>query len=471
LAKRASYLTEFLLGVNSERMHARPLAVASLAMLLALAPAVAGAGARPVPTTGTLPLLVLLAGFPDRPLARPPAAFTDGDAAPVPRLVAYWREVSAGRLNVVPHVVPRVLRLPARRATYVNQPARMAADALAAFAAGDPDAAERAARDAAVGVLVFFAGAGRESHVDGGDPGDPWSNYAVLPDAPWGIGNAVVVAEEEVPPFANFGVLCHEMGHLLGLPELYATGGVPQEGIGVWGLMGQGTWIGKGDAPPFPEAWSRLRLGWADVETITAGRARVTLPAAETSPRIVRIAPAGGPPGEYWLLENRRRIGADARLPGEGVLVWHVDERAGGFRTAQNDLRRPLLRLVQADGREDLERGHRDGGNRGDADDPWQGPSRGRVLAAAGLGAVGVALVLAGILPLARPARAAVVLRRLVAGTLAVGVAAGLAASPVCGTDVPGMAPHDGGPGRVVVAGLGVPGDVTTATVTVTPVP
>src|SRR4029077_1531291 len=121
-------------------------------------------------------------------------------------------------------------------------------------------------------VVVFFAGSGRESHTQGGAEDDPWSNYtALVPPARAGdrsFDEACVIAEEEVPPFSPFGVLCHEFGHLLGLPELYAPGGLPQEGIGVWGLMGQGTWLRLGERPPHLSAWSKLRLGWVDVETI-----------------------------------------------------------------------------------------------------------------------------------------------------------------------------------------------------------
>src|SRR6185503_8051680 len=98
----------------------------------------------------------------------------------------------------------------------------------------------------------FFAGTGRESHTATNEPNDPWSNYtSVLPLGARAGGarfeDACVIAEEEVPPFSSFGVLCHEFGHLLGLPELYAPGGAPHEGIGVWGLMGQGTWLGRGE--------------------------------------------------------------------------------------------------------------------------------------------------------------------------------------------------------------------------------
>ena len=180
-------------------------------------------------------------------------------------------------------------------------------------------------------------------------------------------------------------MLCHEFGHLLGLPELYAPGGAKHEGIGVWGLMGQGTWLGHGDQPPHPEAWSKARLGWVDVETIDHTTLGVTLPAVTRVPRVVKIPATPGNTQEYYLLENRLREGADAKLPGEGLLVWHVDERVTGFRTAQQNPAHKMLHLVEADGRGDLDRGHAAGGNRGDATDPWSGPPAWRRRTGAGL--------------------------------------------------------------------------------------
>ena len=39
-------------------------------------------------------------------------------------------------------------------------------------------------------------------------------------------------------------------------------------------------------------------------------------------------------------------FGADRGIPGEGLLVWHVDERVRGFRTAQSRPEHKLLHLV-----------------------------------------------------------------------------------------------------------------------------
>jgi M6 family metalloprotease-like protein len=421
------------------------LARVALVAVLLIGPACV---AHAVPTRGDLRVVVILAGFPDRPLTHDRAYFQ----TLVDRLVAYYTEVSSGRLRIVPHLVGPVVTLPEPRARYVQRPGALARDAALAFVGADPDAAG-ALRDAQ-GMIVFFAGVGRESHVEGGDPNDPWSNYAVVDPPVGGIHDACVIAEEEAPPFSSFGVLCHEFGHLLGLPELYAPGAATHEGIGVWGLMGQGTWLGHGDQPPHPEAWSKARLGWVDVETIDHTTTGVTLPAVTRAPRVVRIPAAPDTPQEYYLLENRLREGADAKLPGDGLLVWHVDERVEGFRTAQQNPAHKLLHLVEADGRGDLDRGHAAGGNRGDAGDPWQGPPAWRRRLGALAGLLGALALAAAVLRLGRAPAVVPVLLPLAAGAGLLVAAGMLRGGPVCGPDTPGMAPYGGGPAREVIRNL-----------------
>jgi M6 family metalloprotease-like protein len=60
----------------------------------------------------------------------------------------------------------------------------------------------------------------------------------------------------------EIGVICHELGHAIGLPDLYDYDG-GSSGIGFWGLMGSGNW----NTPASPAhlcAWSREQLGWLD---------------------------------------------------------------------------------------------------------------------------------------------------------------------------------------------------------------
>ncbi len=57
------------------------------------------------------------------------------------------------------------------------------------------------------------------------------------------------------------GIVGHETGHLIDLPDLYDTGFGGDEGIGYWGLMGSGNW-NEPFSPAHLSAWSKADLGW-----------------------------------------------------------------------------------------------------------------------------------------------------------------------------------------------------------------
>jgi hypothetical protein len=78
-------------------------------------------------------------------------------------------------------------------------------------------------------------------------------------------------------------------------------------------------------------------------------------------------------PKQYLLLENRKRSGFDFDLPGEGLLVWRVDEDG-----VQENPNTPGLFLIQADGRNDLT--DPTGWNSGDAGDPFPGTAGKKLL-------------------------------------------------------------------------------------------
>jgi immune inhibitor A len=439
--------------------------------LVAVGPTRADAAGDSVASRGDLRLLVVRAAFPDRPLTQDATYFLGSASSLIDRLVDYYAEVSAGRFRIVPYLGETVVTLTRPRASYAQRTAVLAIEALGGFERQATSEADRRALRESQAVVVFFPGPGKESSMLDRDTPDPWSNFLDMAAPVAGFTEVVVVAADQAPPFSTFGVLCHEFGHLLGLPELYAPGGAMHEGIGKWGLMGQGTWVEKGTQPPHLDAWSKLRLGWVDVVTVDRTTPAVRVPAVRDEPLVVKIPAVPAKPGEYYLLENRRREGYDAALPGEGMLVWHVDETVGGFRSAQSDPAHKLLHLVEADGRGDLDKGARREGNRGDASDPWSGPSRrrraaGSIVALAGAVYLGVALYR---FMRARSLGFILVSLWLCAGLLYAGF--WLRQGPVCGPDTPGMAPYAGGPARVVLRNFSPAAPVMHVDVLVAPAP
>jgi hypothetical protein len=83
-------------------------------------------------------------------------------------------------------------------------------------------------------------------------------------------------------------------------------------------------------------------------------------------PRIVLIWPgaaAGNLFSEYDIVQNRQRVGNDNApgMPEDGMLIWHVDAHldASGtdFLYDNSFTSRKLLRLMEADGLEEIESG------------------------------------------------------------------------------------------------------------------
>jgi M6 family metalloprotease-like protein len=146
------------------------------------------------------------------------------------------------------------------------------------------------------------------------------------------------------------GVVAHEFGHDLGLPDLYDTDG-SSLGVGEWDVMGTGSWNAippnrQGTSPAHFGAWAKAILGWLTPIEVTAPLLDWEIPAVETLGTVFRLTiKQTGNGDEYFLVENRQPIGFDAALPGSGVLIWHVDD---SMVDNDNDGRR-LVDLEEAD--------------------------------------------------------------------------------------------------------------------------
>ncbi|WP_276366746.1 hypothetical protein [Chryseolinea sp. H1M3-3] len=112
-----------------------------------------------------------------------------------------------------------------------------------------------------------------------------------------------------------------------------------------------------------------MQHGWISVETIKASKTITLKPFSSRSAKVVKITSPAFKPSQYLLLENRTRKGFDFHLPGEGLLVWRVDEKLD-----QNGVESPALLLIQADGKHNLE--DPEDWNEGDAGDPFPGKSK-----------------------------------------------------------------------------------------------
>jgi immune inhibitor A len=162
----------------------------------------------------------------------------------------------------------------------------------------------------------------------------------------------------------HMGFFAHEFGHTLGLSDLYDWD-YSSAGLGDWSIMAHGSWNNDGKTPAHLDAWCKYKLGWIDVDTLTANLTHTEILQAETSPKAYRLWTSGGGGSQYFLVENRQKTSFDSYLPGEGLLIYHVDETVAN----NNNENHYKVALEQADGNFDLENKV----NRGDGGDPFPG--------------------------------------------------------------------------------------------------
>ena len=221
-----------------------------------------------------------------------------------------------------------------------------------------------------------------------------WSHKWSLFEAPFVSSSGVEVLEYHLSPslwgrsgdrIGRIGVIAHETGHFLGIPDLYDIDGTGR-GVGCFALMAN-SWGFDGTQyyPPHMTPWTKLVLGWAvpyyptpGVNLIEASELQNT-----TQPQIYAIT-EGFPHGEFLLIENRQKYGYDQKMPQSGIVIWHIDHGTGGTNEFRESLKREGfpgqdnwphngnhygIALVQADGEYHLERAR----NMGDAGDYFHG--------------------------------------------------------------------------------------------------
>jgi len=343
-------------------------------------------------------------------------------------LANYYRAQSAGHLELAVEVFPTdpgaAYRLgdtadygpwsvAADNVNVALEAETLIKDALgAAFASGEIDLRSFDA------FIVVHAGADFQSDINSDSPND-------IPTFVLEFGDTVFVGGKHIERCmvlpetttqdgfsgALNGVLAHEFGHILGLPDLYnARTGLPM--VGFFSVMDSGHNIGAilvdtdsteveviGVLPSSFDAWSRLQL-FLSPESPGGGFLGSRIAVAEESLAVdlgavlleqeLIYSPIHD--SEYYLVENRaieldgngfpiiradamtgvilgpiadstlsNPAGAfeyDALLPSGGLLIWHIDDRvifgdlSDPFGVNTNIARRGV-KLVEADGIED----------------------------------------------------------------------------------------------------------------------
>ena len=129
---------------------------------------------------------------------------------------------------------------------------------------------------------------------------------------------------------AGIGTMCHEFSHCLGYPDFYDTDYSGGQGMFEWDLMDSGSYNGDGYLPAGYTGWERWVAGWKEP---------IELLSTQTVKGMKALADGGntyiiynqGNKNEYYMLENRQQVKWDGGVPGEGLLIVHVDYSASAW--------------------------------------------------------------------------------------------------------------------------------------------
>jgi M6 family metalloprotease-like protein len=373
---------------------------------------------RALGSLGSAHLLVILAEFSDTPHRIDPSRFEGLLFASSSSVRAYYLDASEGAFQITGDIhgwvaLPGTEQHYSQNAggvgAYPTNGQKMVEDAIsAALSMGlDLDSYDANGDGIVDALLVVHSGQGLEWSSNAASSSDP--NPSAINSHKWVVrqssypGESVRVQEYFTCPelqlvrpivapawsdsISTIGVYCHELGHILGLPDFYDTQtGVNR--IGVWEIMDYGNWnpavstsLPPGALPAEFSAWSKMFLHWVSPEIVAANAGEV-----HSSSRTVHPATFGESPlqllpnpqgvnwtsassgrGEFFLAELRVRSGFDGGLPDSGLLIYHVDEGRESNNASDNPDGGGLVVLVPQDGVVSISPVDSRG-------DPWPGP-------------------------------------------------------------------------------------------------
>ncbi|MPZ70987.1 MAG: hypothetical protein GEU71_15900, partial [Actinobacteria bacterium] len=167
----------------------------------------------------------------------------------------YYEEVSYGQLSVNIDAVHQWYQMPSDSGTYdygsFDGQWQLFTDATNA---ADPDV------DFSDYDIILTAEGPGETHSY--SPAFLGAGKPVMTDEgpiKWGS----TLGQDIYSPSRGYIVPVHEMGHLFGLPDLYAYDGDLHRFVGSWDIMG------NIDAKPGMSAWHRNKMGWFAAEQVT----------------------------------------------------------------------------------------------------------------------------------------------------------------------------------------------------------
>lgn len=210
-------------------------------------------------------------------------------------------------------------------------------------------------------VFVYYAG---YNEAEGGGENTIWPHR-------WRLSTPYLVGGKKILDYActselkgnigatmcGIGTFTHEFGHVLGLPDFYATNGATHTTLGDWEIMDGGAYNNAGRTPPAYSAYERFCLGWL-TPIVLKNPSLVTLESLLSSNQAYMITesrshnlnPTSPNSPQFLMLENRQKVGWDAYVPGHGLLVMRVNYSASTWASngPNNDVNALGVDIVEA---------------------------------------------------------------------------------------------------------------------------
>ncbi len=257
--------------------------------------------------------------------------FSNMYSSSYPGMDHYWREASYNRVNIAGSSAHGWFTLPQPRSYYVpNNKLNFEAITNDCTAAADP----YVYFPNYVGINLMFNddldgyawGGSDYINIDG-----QGKTYRVTWEPPWGYKSITVIA--------------HEMGHGFGMP--HSSGNYGQTYDNVWDVMSN-AWANCGSAThatygclgQHTIGYHRDLVGWLQPDEIFtfAGKSKVITLERLTKPTtgsyLLAKIPINGSSTKYYTVEVRKRVGYDAKLASEAVIIHEVDEYRSNRRDA-----------------------------------------------------------------------------------------------------------------------------------------
>lgn len=179
-------------------------------------------------------------------------------------------------------------------------------------------------------VYVFYAGHGQnESGVtnqiwphawDLSSSGAGTLTYDGVTIYKYGCSNEMIYLNSATEKPDGIGTFTHEFGHILGLPDLYATSYSGAFTPGKWCVMDAGSYNNNSCTPPAMGAFERYALDWATPVELTENGAYSLNSILNNECFIINTSVTNN----YFMFENRQQTGWDKYIPGHGMLAWRI---------------------------------------------------------------------------------------------------------------------------------------------------